>query len=45
MKIKSRDWNIEKSFRKEIDLRERTVKPKNKYNRKEKYRKSVKDWL
>jgi len=42
MASKKRDYNIEKAFRKEIDLSERSVKPKNKYKRKEKYPKDYK---
>ena len=38
-----RDWNIEKSYRREISMKSRVVKNKKAYSRKKKHKKKV-EW-
>ena len=42
--IKKRDWNIEKSYRGEINLKSRVVKNKKAYTRKTKHKNRV-EWV
>ena len=39
------DWNIEKSYKREIDMRSKVVKSKKKYTRKTKYKRRNYDEL
>jgi AAA15 family ATPase/GTPase len=41
--IKERDKNIEKSLKREVEMREKTFKDKKKYDRK-RYKKELKDY-
>ncbi len=38
--VKQRDYNIEKSFKKELNLSTKSCKPKTQYQRKDKYKSS-----
>ena len=45
IKIKQRDWNIVTSFKKEVNMKEKTFKDKKKYSRKVKHKLSQKYYL